>query len=125
MTASTMAGSSAGDVLPIQRRALELVVQSVEQWLPLCEQFLDEQRSLLLREPSPGELAKHRLALGFLIRGSQFMKDQMADPEFPDTLARQLGIRLRQLVESWNLFYRQMPQTEADEIIGAVFPNER
>lgn len=112
--------------LPIQWRVCEFVAGSVQRWLSICDQFLDEQRGLFLKSPPPDDLAKHRLALSLIIRTTRTLHGQALDPEFPDhSIARQLETRLRQLEESWNLLHNPMPPEEANAIIGSVFPNER
>lgn len=123
MAVTMMTDSTVEDLLPIQRRAFGFVVDSVQKWLSVCDEFLDGQRTLFVEPPPPGELAKHRLTLSFLIRTTVTLRGQMLDPEFPErSLARQLEIRLSQLEESWNLLHKPMPQAEADAIIGSVFP---
>jgi hypothetical protein len=48
------------------------------------------------------------------------------DPEFPDkSLLGQLEAQMRQLEESWELFYNRMPETEAEKILCEAFPNGR
>ncbi len=113
-------------MLPIQRRAVEFVVDSVRQWLPVCDQFLSDQRPLFLEEPAAHERLQHRLALAFIIRTTRTLLNGVCDPDFPDhSIAHQLEIRLRLLEESWSLFYDPMAETEADAIIARVFPDER
>lgn len=125
--AITMTAPSGKDMLPIQRRAFGFVVDSVQRWFSVCDEFLDEQRALFLKpSPTPEELAKHREALSFLIRTTRTLQGQMLDPEFPDhSQARQLETRLRQLEESWTLLHQPMSEQEADNIIGKIFPNAR
>jgi hypothetical protein len=105
--------------LPIQRRFCEFVAGSVVQCLSVCDEFLDDQRVLFLQSPASSELAKHRLALSLIIRTTRAWQGLVLDPDFPDhSMARQLE-------ESWNLLHNSMPQEEADDIIGSLFPNER
>ena len=126
MAVPTMTAPPMDGPLPIQRRFCEFVAGSVEQCLSVCDEFLDDQRILFLRSPASSELAKHRLALSLIIRTTRAWQGLVLDPDFPDhSMARQLEIRLRQLEESWNLLHNSMPQEEADDIIGSLFPNER
>jgi hypothetical protein len=123
MAVPTMTTPLMDGTLPIQQRVCEFVAGSVQQWVSVCDQFLDEQRVLFLKSPSQNELAKHCLALSFIMRTSRTLQGQVLDPDFPDhSMARQLEIRLRQLEESWKTLHNPMPQEEADEIIGSVFP---
>jgi hypothetical protein len=125
MAVPTMTISRMDGMLPIQQRVYEFIINSIQQCLLVCDQFLDAQR-VFLKSPSASELIEHRLALSLIIRTARTWQGLVLDPDFPDrSIARQLEIRLRQLEESWSLFYNPMPQSEADSIIESTFPNER
>ena len=125
MPASTMTASTPDEMLPLQRQALEFVFDSARRTISECDKFLDAQRALFLKQPTFRELAEHRLALAIIMRAARAWQNCVFDPDFPDhSIARQLEVRLRQLEESWSLFYNPMPQAEADAILESAFPNE-
>lgn len=81
---------------------------------------------MLRSMPSVQEQEDHRQGLKWLLRLTKLIHSVASDPEFPDkSLLAQLSAQMSQLEESWELFYNQMPATEAEKILSEAFPNGR
>jgi len=104
----------------------EFARETVEQWSALCQRFLDRQRrEILMGDPSPEELERHRLALKWMLRFARAIHLTAADPDYPDKrIADELEGRLLQLEHSWRMIYERMPDAEAKKLLQQVFPDE-
>src|SRR5260221_1018671 len=123
-----MVGSNAifdREVFPELGAFQRLAVGQVLQWCDVLDRFIQWQGQHLLRtEPSPKQQEDHRQGLKWLLRLTKLIHSVASDPEFPDkSLLAQLEAQMRQLEESWELFYNQMPAAEAEKILAEAFPN--
>jgi len=105
----------------------QLVVEQVLQWCDVLDRFIQWQSQCMLRtSPSPQEQEDHRQGLKWLLRLTKLIHSVASDPEFPDkSLLTQLEAQMRQLEESWELFYNRVSETEAEKILSEAFPNGR
>jgi hypothetical protein len=102
-----------------------LVVEQVLNWCEVLDRFIEWQSQCMLRSsPSPKEQEDHRQGLKWLLRLTKLIHSVASDPDFPDkSLLTQSESQKRQLEELWELFYNQMPETEAEKILAEAFPN--
>jgi len=78
---------------------------------------------MLARQPTAAELERHRSEMKLLLRITRLMHAEIADPDFPDrSLANEVAIRLRQMVDLWEMIHNPMPDAEADQLLREVFP---
>jgi hypothetical protein len=105
----------------------QFAVEQVLQWCDVLDHFIQWQSQCMLRtSPSPQKQEDHRQGLKWLLRLTKLIHSVASDPEFPDkSLLAQLEAQMCQLEESWELFYNQMPETEAEKILSEAFPNGR
>ena len=105
----------------------QLAVDQVLQWCDVVDRFIQWQSQHLLRSrPTPKQQEDHRQGLKWLLRLTRLIHSVASDPEFPDkSLLSQLEAQMRQLEESWELFYNQIPAPEAEKILAEAFPNGR
>jgi hypothetical protein len=105
----------------------QFAVQQVLQWCDVLDLFIQWQSQCILRaSPSPQQQEDHRQGLKWLLRLTKLIHSVASDPEFPDkSLLGQLEAQMSQLEESWELFYNQMPEIEAEKILSEAFPNGR
>jgi hypothetical protein len=105
----------------------QFAVEQVLQWCDVLDRFIEWQSQYILRaSPSPQQQEDHRQGLKWLLRLTKLIHSVASDPEFPDkSLLTQLEAQMRQLEESWELFYNRMPETEAEKILSETFPNGR
>jgi hypothetical protein len=98
----------------------QFAVEQVLQWCGVLDHFIEWQSQCMLRaSPSPQEQEDHRQGLKWLLRLTKLIHSVASDPEFPDkSLLGQLEAQMRQLEESWELFYNRMPATEAERILS-------
>jgi hypothetical protein len=96
------------------------------EWSSACGEFLKWERDhLLLREAAPEDRKEHKVALDWLLRLTRLLYAAVSAPDFPDHSARKaLRGRLRQLEDSWQMFYENtLTRTEADEQLLKIFPD--
>jgi hypothetical protein len=105
----------------------QFAVEQVLQWCDVLDYFIQWQSQCMLRStPSLQQREDHRQGLKWLLRLTKQIHSVASDPEFPDkSLLAQLEAQMYQLEESWELFYNQMPQAEAEKILSATFTNGR
>jgi hypothetical protein len=105
----------------------QFAVEQVLQWCEVLDRFIQWQSQCMLREsPSPQQREDHRQGLKWLLRLTKLIHSVASDPEFPDkSLLSQLEAQMCQLEESWELFYNQMPENEAEKILAEAFPDGR
>jgi hypothetical protein len=103
----------------------QFAVEQVLQWCDVLDHFIQWQSQCMLRStPSPQQRDDHRQGLKWLLRLTKQIHSVASDPEFPDkSLLAQLEAQMSQLEESWELFYNQMPEAEAEKILSATFLN--
>ncbi len=99
----------------------------IHDWSGGCGRFLQWERDcLLLREPSPKERKEHKVALTWLLRLTRLLHAAVSEPDFPDRSAsKELRGRLRQLQDSWQMFYENpLTEGEANKLLAELFPDE-
>jgi len=103
----------------------QFAVEQVLQWCDVLDHFIQWQSQCMLRStPSLQQREDHRQGLKWLLRLTKLIHSVASDPEFPDkSLLAQLEAQMCQLEESWELFYNQMPEAEAEKILSEAFPN--
>jgi hypothetical protein len=80
----------------------------------------------MLRAPSSKQQENDRQGLKWLLRLTKLIHSVASDPEFPGkSLLAQLDAQMAQLEESWELFYNQMSEAEAEKILSEAFLNGR
>jgi hypothetical protein len=118
--ATTLEASTDADSIRIW-----LARKTVEHWAKAVDTFRQWEREEIIRkEPSPGELAKHREEGAWFIRWTRQLQSLVMDPEFPlpECQAMVAG-RLSQLEEAFAMIHDPMTDAEADAILQKVFPN--
>jgi hypothetical protein len=94
-----------------------------EFWLRHSNEFMAwQQQNLILREPTPEELAEHSKRLELML-GLTLHVYSVASHSMPEKLSTIRG-RLWQLEDSRELVHNPMSHQEADAILKEVFPDE-
>ena len=102
-----------------------LARKTVENWAKAVDTFRQWEREEIIRkEPSPGDLAKHREEGAGFIRWTRQLQSMVMDPEFPlpECKATVAG-RLSQLEEAFAMIHDPMTDAEAEAILEKAFPN--
>jgi hypothetical protein len=100
----------------------------VQAWIDLCYEFRTWERSeILIGNPSPEAMTRHKKALLQLIKQTRFLTMMAsADPEsFDRETFDNLGLLSDQLQHSWEMFYNRPSRETAakmEGIIAEVFP---
>jgi len=109
----------------IQVQARQTMHRHILEWFDLCDRVLDIHRdNFVFRDPPPGELAQHKIALKAIIRTCLLINAWASDPEFEDAdLAARLQIRIRQLKDAYETFHDpELSDEKAEHILKQVFP---
>jgi len=103
----------------------QLAVDQVSGWCSVLDRFIQWQSQNMLRaQPSAKQREDHRQGLKWLLRLSRLIHSVASDPDFPDrSLLGQLEAQMRQIEESWELFYNQSPAAEAEAVLREAFPD--
>jgi hypothetical protein len=99
--------------------------KTVENWAKAVDRFRQWEREEIIRkEPSPGDLAKHREEGAWFIRWTRQLQSMVMDPEFPlpECKATVAG-RLSQIEEAFAMIHDPMTDAEADAILQKAFPD--
>jgi hypothetical protein len=102
-----------------------LARKTVENWAKAVDRFRQWEREEIIRkEPSPGDLAKHREEGAWFIRWTRQLQSMVMDPEFPlpECKATVAG-RLSQIEEAFAMIHDPMTDAEADAILQKAFPD--
>jgi hypothetical protein len=94
-----------------------------DEWLEICNDFrVWERKEILLGNPTAEATERHRQNLRYMITMTRAMLLVASDPEVAGvSVYSDLEIMLRQLEDSWEMFYNPMPQEKANEILAAAF----
>jgi hypothetical protein len=100
--------------------------QHVSEWSRQCANFRTwERNELLLKNPSPDTVERHRQLLGILIKTTELMIAGGKNHKVYDAaLLERLKVIRERLMDSWSQFCEPMPLAESDKILAEVFPNE-
>jgi len=102
-----------------------LARKTVENWAKAVDTFRQwEREEIIHKEPSPGDLAKHRQEGAWFIRWTRQLQSMVMDPEFPlPEFQATVAGRLSQLEEAFATIHDPMTDTEAGNILQKAFPD--
>lgn len=102
-----------------------LARKTVENWAKAVDRFRQWEREEIIRkEPSPGDLSKHREEGAWFIRWTRQLQSLVMDPEFPLPECEAIvSGRLSQLEEAFAMIHDPMTDAEADAILQKTFPD--
>jgi len=102
-----------------------LARKTVENWAKAVDTFRQwEREEIIHKQPSPGDLAKHRQEGAWFIRWTRQLQSMVMDPEFPlPEFQATVAGRLSQLEEAFATIHDPMTDTEAGNILQKAFPD--
>jgi hypothetical protein len=106
---------------------MDSALERIQRWIDLCYQFRKwEREAIILGNPSPEDVAKHKKALATILKSTRFMLTIASDPEsFDSDLYSKLSILHDQLQHSWQMLYHPPTSEESsrnEALLAELFP---